>query len=194
MQHAAEAPANAARGIIILLAKKMIRILAAVFISLCMSCGRNSGNASGFDANLKAGEYLHMHTKGGWGFDGDYWIFPDDSFRVRYFKVSDGSIVEDRVGSSSGVFQRIVAMTDSVDGWRITSDSLQKDLEAARKGKGMLGVMDSDHAHLTFNLPDKKLEAVFYASASIAEYYRSAKEVSAFARLEAAIRDETKER
>lgn len=173
----------------------MKTLLAAVVLLFCVNCGGRKNEMRDFDSKIAAGEFLHLRIDGGWGFDRDIWIFPDDSFRVHYIRVPEGATKEDdRVGTNPGAFERIVALTDSLNGWRITSESLQVDIKSASNGKGSMMVTDSDHAYLEFNLPKKKLKADFYAAGSMAEYYTEAREVSEFAKLENAIRKEIKER
>jgi hypothetical protein len=173
----------------------MKTLFAAFILLLCVSCGGKKNVMRDFDSKVAAGEFLHLRVDGGWGFDRDVWIFPDDSFRVHYLKVPEGADQEeDRVGNNPGSFGRIVSLADALNGWRITSESLQVDLNSASKGKGSILVTDADHAYLEFNLPKKKLKADFYAADSMAESYIEAREVSDFAKLEDAMRKETKER
>lgn len=141
------------------------------------------------------GNYLHLHTKGGWAIDGDRWVFPDDTFRVRYQHASDGTVVEDWEGSNPGAFQRIVLLTDSCDGWRLTSTSLQHELESIeRESRSVFGVMDTSHAYLEFRLSAKNLTADFYAADAYAEHYPNTMQISDFSKLQRAIYDETEQR
>ncbi|MEO5713214.1 MAG: hypothetical protein ABIT37_06970 [Luteolibacter sp.] len=170
-----------------MLTKAIMTVLTAIIIPLCMSCGGNK--EADFKMKVAAGKYLHLHTKGGWGIDRDLWIFPDDSFRACYRNRSKGSVENDRFGSNPGSFKRIVSLTDSLGGWRLTSDSLKKDMESAKVGMINRKIFDVDHAYLEFKIPGKSLVADYYAAGYFAKFYPKAKEVSDFAKLQEAVSD-----
>jgi hypothetical protein len=174
--------------------KLMIRVMVLIIFLLCMGCGRSGRKSSDLQKSVEAGEYIHLHSKGGWGIDGDIWIFSDDSFRVRYQMASDGVVRGDREGSNPGVFSRIVSLTDSLNGWQLTSDALEKEIKYANRDNGAIGVADDNHTYLKFRVLGKQLTADFYAAGIFAKFYSPhVPQIAAYAAIEEAIYKETGE-
>ena len=170
--------------------KPIQKLLALSLCALYVGCTETEVGSTG----ARTAEFIRLHTHGGWGFDGDIWLYPDDSFRVRYYDSSSGEISEDRGGSKDGVFSDIVALADSTKAWDITTRSLEADIEKADEDGKILGVTDSNHVFLEFRLQNRTLVADFYASRAFAETYPKASQVAAFAALEKAIFSAVKKR
>lgn len=150
---------------------------AAVFLLQHSESSRSRSNPS---------QFLRLHSHGGWRTDGDIWVYPDDTFLIRDYDAHSGVIVTEGNGRQEGLFSSIVAMADARQAWRITTSSLNEEV-ATITPKGLaLGVTDSNHAFLEFRLPGRTLVADFYAADSFAKLSTDAKQLRAFAELEAA--------
>lgn len=161
---------------------------AVVVIASITACDKRAEGTMSKRGHTKPDGYLHLHSDGGWGIDVDIWILADDHFRIRSYIASNGAMIEDRVGVSSGAFDEIVALAESLDAWTLTTQALKEDIESARAGQGGYFVMDSSHDYLEFRIPGRSLTADFYAADAFSEHYPDAKRVAAFSKLESAIR------
>ncbi len=131
-------------------------------------------------------QFLRLHWHGGWGVDGDIWVYPDDTYRVRRYNSHSGAVETDRTGRHHGLFSELVATADARHAWQITTASLNDEVSTLTPKGHVHGVMDSNHAFLEFRLPDRTLVADFYASDSFAKFLPDAQQLKTFAMLEAA--------
>ena len=131
-------------------------------------------------------EFLRLHWHGGWATDGDIWVYPDDSYRVRHYNSHSGVIETERSGRHQGLFSGLVATADARHAWQITTASLSDEVATLTPKGHVLGVMDSNHAFLEFRLTDRTLVADFYAADSFAKSLPEAQQLQSFAALEGA--------
>jgi hypothetical protein len=117
-------------------------------------------------------EYLHLHSIGGWGIDGDFWILPDDTYRVRYVDSHAGEIDTEYVGYQAGLFTSLTTMAN--------------DSKVSGEHPGLF--YDCNHDFIEFRLKDHTLVADFEATNGFAKKYPSAKQMNRFNDLLNAIR------
>lgn len=157
-------------------------VIVATLLSCCGEAARNHSS-----------EYIHLHSAGGWGFDSDIWLLPDDSYLVRTVDSGSGEIEEQTRGRSYGASQRLTRQATDEEAWELTSDDLESDLKAAEHG-AIVGVTDASHDYLEFRAKEHTLIADFYAAEPLAKAYPNAKQLAAFDRLIQSLRKETSQK
>jgi len=158
-------------------------LLIAGFVSILANCEKNPDSG-------KDSEYLRLRCEGGHGIDGDIRVYPDDTFIVRFGDLSSGEFHYERAANSSGIFTRITDFADSLNAWRISTDSLKQELKSVGLN-GRAYVNDGNHIFLEFRTKRGTMIADCYAADSIAEDYPTATHLKNFAAIETAIRNET---
>ena len=131
-------------------------------------------------------EFLRLHWHGGWGGTGDIWIYPNDSYRVRHYDSHSGATTKDRSGKKPGLFKSVVALVDSQNAWKITTESLNAEVEDLTPKGLVIGVSDAKHTFLELRLKHRMLVADFYAADSFAKDLPNAHQLKAFSAIETA--------
>lgn len=134
--------------------------------------------------------YVRLQVNGGWGFDSDIRIFPDDSYQVRGYSHHTGES-DFRDGTRDGLFSEIIALADTGNAWTLTTASLNAEAQALSPG-GSSGIFDANHDFLELKLKDRALLLDFYGAESLVRFYPDTQQIKTFAELVKTIRMKTK--
>ncbi len=134
--------------------------------------------------------YVRLQVNGGWGFDSDIRIFPDDSYQVRGYSHHTGES-DFRDGTRDGLFSEIIALADTGNAWKLTGASLEAEAKALAGG-GTVCIFDANHDFLELKLKDRSLVVDFYGAESWARFHPDTQQIETFAELVKTIRMKTK--
>jgi len=160
-------------------------------LPLLTACQGGKGTEPEKEESKAPSEYIRMRIEGGWRVDGNIWIYPDGTYRIRYYDAVTGDIKMDRKGTNPGLYQRIVALVDSLDGWDISTYSLDKQIreEKKRNDMGAVGIMDVDHTFIEIRAdnPFRVLRADSRGAPFMVDTFPESTQLADYAKIEAAV-------
>jgi hypothetical protein len=65
-------------------------------------------------------DYVRLYSKGGWGFDSDIWIYPNDRFTVAHFATNTHRVDEQYSGTRPGLFRSIIRLVQQRSAWELS--------------------------------------------------------------------------